>query len=178
MASAGFVTSAAIEEPEIIVSDSITPTLESSQQERLIATLRPFALCTIDPPLCPLLADCGSLAMTPPLASSPHSSRPPECPQRGAERTFTAQAGPAAPAANQPFLKRSAGDPREPPALRESSLRAWYHFPHESFNPVTRLNTALPPTPCSTRSATKYPCRSNWNLSSGLAVASEGSTHA
>jgi hypothetical protein len=72
------------------------------------------------------------------------------------------------------FVPDASGNIQRGP-LRLVRLR---HLPQLSFNPVTRLNTALPPTPCSTRSATKYPCRSNWNLSSGLAAASEGSTQA
>ena len=37
-----------------------------------------------------------------------------------------------------------------------------------------RLNTSFPAVE-SMRSTTKYPCRSNWNLSSGCAFASDGS---
>lgn len=49
------------------------------------------------------------------------------------------------------------------------------YLPQLSFRPVARLNTGLPGA-WSSRSATKYPNRSNWNLSSGCAPASEGST--
>src|SRR5256885_897807 len=49
------------------------------------------------------------------------------------------------------------------------------YLPQESLRPVARLNTGLPGV-WSLRSATKQPKRSNWNFSSGCALASEGST--
>jgi transposase len=45
-----------------------------------------------------------------------------------------------------------------------------YYFPHPSFKVTARLNTGLPGTE-SIRSATKYPCRSNWNVSPACAFA-------
>ena len=62
-----------------------------------------------------------------------------------------------------------------PPLGRVYDAIEFRGFAQESRNVTVRLKTARPGA-WSTRSATKYPWRSNWNRSSGTASASAGST--